>query len=72
MHELSHEGWKAIEFALQPVVLPCYVLALDVAGLVDALAERSGKGRIGRPGIDECDERHRRLLRTRSERPYRH
>ena len=46
-HEFSHERRKAIELALQPVVLHRYVLALDVAGFVEALAERGGKGRIG-------------------------
>jgi hypothetical protein len=46
-HKVSHERWKAIEVALQPVVLDRYVLALDVAGFVEALAERGGKGRIG-------------------------
>ncbi len=46
-HEVSHERRKAIELALQPVVLHRYVLALDVAGFVEALAERGAKGRIG-------------------------
>ena len=46
-HEFSHERRKAIELALQPVVLHRYVLALEVAGFVEALAERGGKGRIG-------------------------
>src|SRR5262249_27067794 len=68
-HEVSHERRQAIEFALQPMVLHRYVLALDVAGFVEALAERGGKGRIRRSGIDECDHRHLRLLRARRERP---
>ena len=46
-HEVSHERRKAIEFALQPIVLHRYVLALDVARFVEALAECGGKGRIG-------------------------
>ena len=46
-HEVSHERRKAIELALQPVVLHRYVLPLDVARFVEALAERGGKGRIG-------------------------
>jgi hypothetical protein len=46
-HEVSHERRKAIELALQPMVLHGYVLALEVAGFVEALAERGGKGRIG-------------------------
>jgi hypothetical protein len=47
VHEVGHERRKAIELAPQPVVLHRYVLALEVAGFVEALAERGGKGRIG-------------------------
>ena len=43
-HELSHERRKAIELALQPVVLHRHVLAFDVAGFVEALTERSAQG----------------------------
>ena len=39
------------------MVLHRYVLALEVADFVEALAERSSKGRIGRSGIDESDDR---------------
>ena len=46
-HEVRHERRKAIELALQPVVLHRYVLALEVAGFIQALAERGGEGRIG-------------------------
>ena len=55
------------------MVLDRHVLALDVAGFVEALAERSGiaRGGLGRPGVDEADDRHRRLLRARRERPRR-
>jgi hypothetical protein len=70
-HEVSHERRKAIELALQPVVLHRYILALEVAGFIEALAERGGKGRIGWSGIDEPDNRHSRLLRARRERPRR-
>src|SRR6516225_9910510 len=38
-HEVSHERRKAIEFTLQPVVLHRYVLALEVAGFVEAFTE---------------------------------
>src|SRR5262249_8079511 len=46
-----------------------HVLAPEVADFVEAPAERRGKGRIGRSGIDESDHRYRRLLRVRRERP---
>src|SRR5262245_52853313 len=51
------------------MVLHRYVLALEVAGFVEALAERGGKGRIRCSGIGESDDRHRWLLRPRSDRP---
>jgi hypothetical protein len=53
-----------------PVVLDRHVLALDVAGFVEAFAERSdiAYGVLGRPAIDEADYR-RWLLRARRERP---
>src|SRR6266511_1977914 len=46
------------------MVLHDHILALDVASLVEALSERNGTARIGRPGIDETNDRQRRLLRT--------
>src|SRR6516165_10805735 len=67
--KVVHESRQAIELALQPMVLDRHVLALDVAGFVEALAEPGNKGRIRQSGIDEADHRHRRLLRARSERP---
>src|SRR5262245_25462625 len=54
------------------MVLHSYVLALEVAGFVEALTERCSKGRIGRSGIDKSDHRHGRLLRIRPERPRGH
>src|SRR5262249_22812334 len=68
--EVNHERRKAIELALQPVVLDRHVLAFDVAGFVEAFAERSdiAYGVLGRPAIDEADYR-RWLLRPRRERP---
>jgi hypothetical protein len=68
--EVSHERRKAIELALQPVVLDRHVLALDVAGFVEAFAERSdiAYGVLGRPTIDEADYR-RWLLRARRKGP---
>ena len=70
-HEVGHERWQAIVLALHPVVLDRYILALDVAGFVEALTERNGAARIGRPAVDERDYRHPRLLRARRKRPRR-
>src|SRR5262249_23287387 len=43
-HKVSHERRQTIELALQPVVLHRHILALDVAGFAEAVAERGGKG----------------------------
>ena len=69
--QISHQCRQAIVLALQPVVLDRHVLAVDVAGFVEAFAERGHKARvgIGRPVSDKPDHRQRRLLRARRERP---
>ena len=56
--------------AHNPVVLDRHVLTLDVAGFVEAFAERGHIAcvGIGRTYADKPDHRHRRLLRVRSER----
>ena len=53
------------------MVLHRHVLALDVAGFVEALAEPGNKGRIRQSGIDEADHWDCLLLRTRRKRPCR-
>ena len=59
-------NWPSIQW-----VLHCQVLALDITDFAEAFAKRSGMARNGRPGLDEADDRHRRLLRARGERPCR-
>ena len=44
--QVSHQRRQAIVLALQPVVLDRHVLALDVAGFAQALAERGREGRM--------------------------
>src|SRR5258708_6039924 len=53
------------------MVLDRYVPAFDIAGFVEAFAERGrvGCADIGRAGVDEPDHRQRRLLRACCERP---
>ena len=48
--------------AFQPVVLDRHVLALDGAGFVEALEERSAmeRGGFGRPAVDEGLRLHKR------------
>src|SRR5262249_36688753 len=69
--EVSHERWQAIGSPIQPMVFDRHVLALGVAGFVEAFTERrdNARGGIGRPLVDEADHRHRWLLRARRERP---
>src|SRR5262249_5931274 len=57
--------------ALRPAIHDCHVLALDIAGVLQAKAEcaQTVRDRVRRPAIEETDHRHRRLLRSRSERP---
>jgi len=68
--EVIHERRQAMVLAVHPVVLDHHVLAFDVAGVVEAFAERSdiAYGVLGRPAVDEADYR-RRLLRAYRERP---
>src|SRR6516165_3221843 len=62
---------RAVVPALQPVVLDGDIPALDVPGITQAFAEcsRIGCGGIGSTAEEESDDRHRRLLRARRERP---
>src|SRR5262245_50614429 len=53
------------------MVIDRHVLTLDIAGFPESVAER-GCSRCEsrcRPGVEEPDHRHRRLLRARRERP---
>src|SRR5262249_9691905 len=69
--EIGDDRRHAIVLAFKPMVLHHHVLALDIAGLVKAFTERSGwaRGILGRPAGDKTDDRDRRLLRARRERP---
>src|SRR4029077_5921597 len=53
--QVSHQRRQAIELALQPVVLDRYVLAVDVAGFTEPLAECGHIARrgFGRSAADE-------------------
>src|SRR5262245_59122475 len=71
--EVSHERRQAIILAVEPVVLDQHVLALDVAGFVEALSKRGRRTRrgFGRPSVDESNHWYRLLLRLRRNRPHR-
>src|SRR6478735_1226259 len=62
---------QAIVMTLQPVILDRHILPFDIAGFVEALAERGHKtrGGIGCSAADNRDHWHRRLLRLYGKRP---
>jgi enoyl-CoA hydratase/carnithine racemase len=63
------------EFSDRAVVLTgtgaVFSAGLDDAGFAEPFAKRSDTARLGRAVADESDDRHRRLLRARRERPRR-
>src|SRR5262249_11426947 len=67
------QHWQSIKLILGPAVFDRHVLTLDIARLLQALAERPQpfRDRIGRSGVQIPDHRHRRLLRPRRQRPRR-
>ena len=58
---------------LGPAVFDRHVLALDIAGFLQALAKcaQAVRERVRRCAVEKPDHRHRRLLRARRERPRR-
>jgi hypothetical protein len=70
--EVGHKRRQAVELAAKQVVLHRYVLPLDIPGFAQAFTERADSAPgdlLGRSGVHEADDRHRRLLRMRRERP---
>jgi hypothetical protein len=67
----ARERRKSIELTLGKAVFDGHVLALDVAGFLEALQERGDllAQRFARSGAEESDHWHRRLLRAHRERP---
>src|SRR5262249_61069736 len=61
------------DLILCPAVYDRHVLALDIAGVFQALAKCAQKARVGvrQCGVEDPDPRHRALLRARRERPSR-
>src|SRR5262249_2606304 len=71
--ELGHQRGQAAVLALEPMVLDCHVLTLDIAGFTEGAAEhrRVARHASGRSRVYDRDDRHRWLLRVRSKRPCR-
>ena len=72
--QICRQFRQSIVFIIPPAVFDGDVLALDVAGFFQALSEcgRDVRIRIRRASMHEPDNRHRRLLCVRRERPCRH
>jgi hypothetical protein len=70
-NQFVRQRWQPIVLTLGPAVFDRYVLALDEARLLQALAEcpQLVRVRLRRSGVEEPDHRHRRLLRARRKRP---
>src|SRR5262249_21106431 len=69
--EIGGQRRQTLVATLGPAVFDPYITALYIAGFAEALAEGVCELRIfpGRSAVEEPDYRHRRLLRTRRERP---
>ena len=70
-NQIGRQRRQPIELILGPAVFDRHVLALDIAGVFEALTKSAQTLRVavGRYGAEESDHRHRRLLRARRERP---
>ena len=70
-NQIGRQRRQSIQLILGPAVFDRHVLALDIAGVLQALAKsaQTVRERVRRCGVEEPDHRHRRLLRARRERP---
>jgi hypothetical protein len=68
----SHQLRQSIDLILRPAIYSGDVLALDIAGVFEALTEsaQAVRERV-RCGVEKSDHWHRRLLPARRERPSR-
>src|SRR5262249_15997185 len=69
--EIIDECGQSIVLAIGPAVLDRRILALDIAGFAQAPTESGYPGGecYIRSAVEETNQRHRRLLRPRRERP---
>src|SRR5262249_22931021 len=72
-NQFGRQRRQSIDLIVSPAIFDCYVLTLDIAGILQALPKSAQT--LGRPvrrcGVEEPNNRHRRLLRARRERPRR-
>ena len=69
--QIGRQRRQSIVLALRPAIFDRHILALDIAGFFQALAERGQRCGVlvRRYAAEEPDHRHRRLLRPRRKRP---
>ena len=69
-NQFGRQLWQSIDLIVGPAVFDRDILALDIAG-PSGLGEMRAESRqpVRRPGAEEPDYRHRRLLRPRPKRP---
>ena len=72
-NQIGRQLRQPIDLILGPAVYDRHVLALDIAGLLQALAKsaQTVRDHVRRLAVEEPDHRHRRLLRPRRQRPRR-
>src|SRR5262249_39698211 len=72
-NQFGRKRRQSIDLIVSPAILDCYVLALDIAGILQALAKcaQTLGSPVRRRGVEEPNNRHRRLLRARRDRPCR-
>src|SRR5262249_28048058 len=70
-NQFGRQRRQSIDLIFGPTVLDRHVLALDIAGVLQALAKSAKRLResLGRLHVEESDHRRRLLLRARRERP---
>jgi hypothetical protein len=69
--EIGRKAWQSVELPICPSRFDRNGLALNVTGFFESLPKRGQKlhVRISRSRADQANDRHRRLLRARRERP---
>ena len=68
-NQVGRQDRQPVDLIVGPAVFNRAVLTLDKAGLPEALAKGRREGHVAGRAAQKADHRHRRLLRTRGERP---
>src|SRR5262245_7637547 len=70
-HQFCRQRRQSIQLTLRPAVLHRHVVALDITGVLEALAKCvPSEEKVIRCRAEKTDHRHRRLLRARREWPH--